>query len=82
MIVTMIRQISGTRDGVDWPAPGESIDVPDDEAAGLIDNGLAKVSDEAPAGEAPAGEAPAGEAPAGEAPAGRKGARQATAEPA
>ena len=67
MIVTMIRQISGTRDGVDWPAPGESIDVPDDEAAGLIDNGLAKVSDEAPADEAPAG---------------RKGARQATAEPA
>lgn len=66
MNVTMLRHISGTRDGVDWPAPGESIDVPDDEAQGLIANGLAKASDEP---------APAPE-PA------RKGARQATNEPA
>jgi len=42
MIVTMRRQISGTRDGVDWPAPGETIDVPDDEAAGLIALGHAE----------------------------------------
>ena len=67
MIVTMLRQLSGTRDGVDWPAPGESIDLTDDEAATLIDLKLAKAADEAPADEAPAG---------------RKGARQATADPA
>lgn len=42
MIVTMRRQISGTRDGVDWPAPGETIDVPDDEAATLIALGHAE----------------------------------------
>lgn len=65
MNVTMIRQISGSRDGVDWPAPGESIDVPDEEAAGLIANGLAKEADEP---------APAPEPS-------RKGARQATNEP-
>ena len=66
MNVTMLRHISGTRDGVDWPAPGESIDVPDDEAQGLIANGLAKASDEPAPAPAPAG----------------KGARQATNEPA
>lgn len=44
MNVTMKRQISGTRDGVDWPAPGESIDVPDEEAASLIVNGLAEAA--------------------------------------
>lgn len=64
MIVTMLRQLTGTRDGVEWPAPGDPIDVPDDEAASLIDLGLAVA------------------APAGDAPAGRKGARQATNEPA
>ena len=42
MIVTMRRQISGTRDGVDWPAPGETIDLPDDEAATLIALGHAE----------------------------------------
>lgn len=50
MQVTMKRQISGTRDGVDWPAPGETIDVPDEEAAGLIANGLAEESTAEPAG--------------------------------
>jgi hypothetical protein len=42
MIVTMRRQISGTRDGVDWPAPGETIEVPDEEAASLIQLGHAE----------------------------------------
>ncbi len=42
MIVTMRRQISGTRDGVDWPAPGGTIDVPEDEAAQLIALGHAE----------------------------------------
>ena len=41
MNVTMRVQISGTRDGQDWPAPGASIDVPDDEAAQLLALGLA-----------------------------------------
>ncbi len=52
MIVTMRRQISGTRDGVDWPAPGETIDVPDDEAAQLISLGHAVVPGEEPAPDA------------------------------
>ncbi len=52
MIVTMRRQISGTRDGVDWPAPGETIDVPDEEAASLIALGHAVVPGEEPAPEA------------------------------
>lgn len=65
MNITMLRQVSGTRDGVDWPAPGESMDVPDDEAAGLIGNGLAKAADE----------------PAPEPEPSRKGSRQATNEP-
>ncbi len=66
MIVTMIRKVSGSRDGVEWPDPGEPIDVPDDEAASLIANGLAKAADEAPA-------EPVEES--------RKGARKATNEP-
>lgn len=52
MMITMRRQISGTRDGVDWPAPGESIDLPDDEAAQLIALGHAVVPGEEPAPEA------------------------------
>jgi hypothetical protein len=39
--VRMIGQISGTRDGKDWPAPGGEITLPDDEANALIANGLA-----------------------------------------
>lgn len=46
MKVTMIRKVSGTRDGADWPEPGEDIDVPEDEAASLIGNGLARAADE------------------------------------
>ena len=41
--VEMIVLISGARDGVDWPAIGESIDVPAPEAAELIANGFARV---------------------------------------
>jgi hypothetical protein len=43
MKVTMRVQMSGTRDGVDWPAPGESISLPDDEAAQLLAQGMAVV---------------------------------------
>ena len=41
--VVMVVQISGTRDGVDWPAPGGVLEVPADEAANLISNGFARV---------------------------------------
>lgn len=40
--VKMIQQISGTRNGVDWPAPGETVDVPEWEAADLVSNGFAE----------------------------------------
>ncbi len=36
MRVTMHHQISGTRNGQPWPARGEDIDLPDDEAQALI----------------------------------------------
>lgn len=36
MKIEMKFQISGTRDGIDWPAPGETIDVPTAEAEELI----------------------------------------------
>jgi hypothetical protein len=39
--VTMLTQISGTRDGEYWPKPGGKITVDDDEAALLIRNGQA-----------------------------------------
>lgn len=44
MKVTMKAQIAGTRDGEDWPKPGASIDLPDDEAADLVTNGYAVAS--------------------------------------
>ena len=40
--VEMLVYISGSRDGVDWPAAGETIDVPAQEAAELIANGFAR----------------------------------------
>lgn len=39
--VRMRHQMSGTRDGVDWPAPGGEIDLPDAEAAALCAQGMA-----------------------------------------
>jgi hypothetical protein len=39
--VTMLAKISGTRDGEDWPARGETLEVSADEAAALVANGLA-----------------------------------------
>ena len=47
MRVQLRVQISGTRDGADWPPPGSVVDLPDDEALGLISWGSAlAVSDE------------------------------------
>jgi len=42
--VKMVARISGTRNGEDWPAPGEVADVPADEAAALIAAGLASAA--------------------------------------
>jgi len=75
--VTMIRKVSGTRDGVDWPDPGGSLEVPDEEAASLISLGLAEAAAEV--GEGEGGEAPA--EPPAEVEESRKGARKATNEP-
>ncbi|KAA9110179.1 hypothetical protein [Microbacterium rhizomatis] len=41
--VVMVIGISGLRDGEPWPAPGESIVLPADEAALYIANGYAKL---------------------------------------
>lgn len=41
MQVKMIAQLTGTRDGEDWPRVGATIDLPDAEAADLIMNGYA-----------------------------------------
>ena len=40
-IVRMRKQISGTRNGQYWPAPGGTIEVSDDEVELLIRNGQA-----------------------------------------
>lgn len=40
-LVRMIVQLSGTRDGADWPAPGELLECPAEEAAQLAGSGLA-----------------------------------------
>lgn len=52
MKITLIHNISGTRNGVPWPERGGSVDLPDDEARALIALGMAVESDE-PAAERP-----------------------------
>ncbi|GGZ28455.1 hypothetical protein GCM10010387_22400 [Streptomyces inusitatus] len=42
MRVRMKVQISGTRDGQLWPERGQTIDLPDSEAALLIATGIAE----------------------------------------
>lgn len=50
----MTVQMSGTRDGADWPARGELLNVSDDEGAQLIAAGLADVAEsDAPATDLP-----------------------------
>ena len=39
--VRLVGKISGTRDGEDWPAPGETIALPEDEANALLASGIA-----------------------------------------
>ena len=41
MQVKMVARISGTRDGEDWPAPGEILECGDAEGAELLMNQLA-----------------------------------------
>jgi hypothetical protein len=41
MLVTMIGEISGSRDGVPWPPVGGVVDLPDDEAIRLVENRMA-----------------------------------------
>lgn len=41
MKVVMRLQVSGTRDGVDWPPVGTEAEFPDEEAELLIRNGIA-----------------------------------------
>lgn len=42
MRVRMRHQMSGTRAGESWPAPGEEVDLPDDEAVTLLNNRMAE----------------------------------------
>lgn len=42
MLVRMKTNITGFRNGVEWPAVGGTLEVPDDEAASLIANGYAE----------------------------------------
>lgn len=39
--VILAGQMSGTRNGKDWPPAGTELELPDDEAAGLIRSGMA-----------------------------------------
>lgn len=43
----MTRNLHGYRQGVEWPAKGETIDIPDHEAADLVANGYAIAAAEA-----------------------------------
>ena len=36
-VVKMLAKISGTRNGVDWPDVGQTIELPDDEAAVIVE---------------------------------------------
>lgn len=44
--IKMLANISGTRDGVEWPELGGTIDLPEDEAEALAAAGLARIIDE------------------------------------
>jgi hypothetical protein len=47
--VVLKVDITGLRDGVEWPARGQVVDLPDAEAVDLLNAGLARsVSDERP----------------------------------
>ncbi len=39
----MLAKISGTRDGADWPAAGETVNLPETEGVAMVASGLATV---------------------------------------
>ncbi|TDO52623.1 hypothetical protein EV643_102462 [Kribbella sp. VKM Ac-2527] len=47
MKVRMLEQVTGTRNGVAWPAPGGVVDLPDGEARKLLEQGRAEPVDTA-----------------------------------
>jgi hypothetical protein len=51
--VQILAHISGTRNGVDWPEPGQILDVPQDEADQLISQRLARVPEKPERGSKP-----------------------------
>lgn len=46
MRVKLNVQMSGTRDGVPWPAVGSVVEVPDSEGRDMVSSGLAKAVDD------------------------------------
>jgi len=44
-IVKMLTRVSGTRNGVDWPERGDTLEVSADEAATLVAIGVAVATD-------------------------------------
>ena len=50
--VRMLVTISGTRDGVEWPARGDLATLPADEAAAMVAGGLVEVAAVEPGGAA------------------------------
>jgi hypothetical protein len=46
MRVVLAADISGTRDGKSWPPRGTELELPDDEAQGLVRNGSAVAHDD------------------------------------
>ncbi len=47
MKVRLKGDISGSRNGVAWPPRGEVVDLPDDEALVLLNNGMAEPATDA-----------------------------------
>lgn len=42
MKIVLLGDISGSRNGEDWPRRGSTVDLPDDEAAALCQVGMAR----------------------------------------
>lgn len=63
-IIRMRSKISGTRDGIDWPAPGETLEVPNAEAAQLVAGGQAVLADQPETADAPTGKVETATVPA------------------
>lgn len=43
MRVRLLVEVTGTRDGEEWPPKGAEVDLPDVEAASMVRGGLAEV---------------------------------------